>query len=84
MKTLEQYQKDIPPDILKKHNAMSVKEAQAAADDLRLEEMKCEYFGNDCPVRGPDGFLQASQNFGQRADYFELLAKSKSKHAISP
>lgn len=77
MKTLQDYQKLMPLEIIAKHNAMTADEAIEAAEALRDKEIECAYFGNYCSQRGPDGLLQMSNSLGNRADYFELLARTK-------
>jgi len=77
MKTLAQYQKGMPPEVKAKHDAMTAARARHEEALLRNESLKCAYFGNDCPMRGPDGLMQASNNFEERANYFKLLAESK-------
>lgn len=64
MKTLEEYQKQMPADVLAKHNAMTKEEALKASDDLEKESLKCTYFGIE-------------NNYHERAEYFKLLAESK-------
>lgn len=76
-KTLAEYQEGMPPEVKAEHDAMTKAAAETAAKDLEREAMKCHYFGNECPTRGPDGLMQASENFARRARYFRLLAASK-------
>lgn len=82
-KTLAEWQQGMPADLKAKHDAMSKDAALRAAEDLRNAAMQADYFGNTCPMRGPDRLAQAGNDFYRRADYFEALAASKPDFATS-
>jgi len=73
----KELQREMPHALKKQHDAMTAAEAFKAEKELRNEALKCHYFGNDCPSRGPDRLMQAGNDFQRRANYFKLLGESK-------
>ena len=76
--TLEQLQVGMSPDVKAKHDTMTKEQALVEMRALECKAMETEYFGNSDASGQQDGMAELSDNLLKRAQYFCVLAASKS------